>query len=279
MPHAYVSVTFLKGTGALNVDGTPYDTRLRQLAESVAYEIDRYCNRTFQPYDATFDFPGDGGTILTIRDLIAIGTLKEDDGNDGSFDTNWAAADYILHPLNAQPTDEWGRPYTTIMVSPKSDGSQDVFLAGPNRYRIDGTWGYMGVTRDSGAQTSGTTGTGTTIPLNTVGVEPGMMILVGSGAVRERIYVQSTATNTLTVRRGQYGSTSSNHATTLTVNYFVYPPPIVEAAFIQTARLWTRRNSGFATQLGIPETGVIQTFAGGLDHDVKMLLNPYRRLK
>lgn len=280
MPHAYVTVTLLKGTGALNIDGTAYDTRLRQLAEAVSQEIDRYCNRTFQPWDGTLFYSGDGGTLLLVNDLISVGTLSEDDQMDGTFDTDWASDDYYTLPFNAQPTSEWGRPITALQVSEKSDGTQDAFLRGNRRYRIIGTYGYIDVTRDSGAQSSGTTGTGTTFTVNTAGVEPGMMLLIGSGTARERVYVTGTPatySGTLTVLRAQYGSTSSNHATTLTLNYFVYPQAVQEAAFIQVARLWQRRNSGFANTVGLPETGMITTFRG-LDDDVKRLLNPYRRL-
>ena len=278
MPHAYVTVTLLKGTGALNIDGTAYDVRLRQLAEGVSSQIDRFCSRTFQPYDATFKYPGDDGTILLIHDLIAIGTLQEDDNNDGTFDVGWAAADYMLEPANAQPTVEWGRPYTSIRVSPKSTGTQDKFVDGPERYQLTGTFGYFGVTRDPSPniQTSGSLGsTAATINVNTAGIEPGMMVLIDS----ERIYVQSTVGGTaLTVLRAQRGSTAGTHATTVDLDYFDYPDPVKEAAFIQAARLWTRRNSGFANQIGIPETGVITSWRGGLDPDVKELLWPYRKI-
>lgn len=279
MSHAYVTVTFLKGTGALNIDGTAFDTRLRQANEAIAQAIDRYTDRTFQSYDGTRFYSGDGGTLLFIDDLAVVGTLAEDDQMDGSFDVTWVAADFLTRPFNADPTSEWGRPITSFQVSPKSNGTQDVFLAGPRRYRLIGTFGYVTVTRDSGVDTSGTTTTGTTVTVNTAGVEPGMMLLIGSGTTRERIYVDSTASGgtSLTVRRAQYGSTSSNHATTLDVNYFVYPSPIQEAAFMQVARLWQRRNSGFATTVGLPETGMLTVFRG-LDDDVKLMLNPYRRL-
>ena len=279
MPHAYVTVSVLKGTGRLNIDGTAFDTALRQVAESVSEAVDRLTDRTFQPFDGTRFYSGDGGTLLLVDDVVSVTSLVEDDQMDGTFDVTWVAADFLTVPFNADPTSEWGRPITRLQVSPKSNGTQDVFLRGARNYRVIGTFGYVDVTRDSGVQTSGTTGTGTTVTVNTSGVEPGMMLLIGSGTARERVYVDSTAAGgtSLTVRRAQYGSTSSNHATTLTVNYHVYPQAIVEAAFMQAARLWQRRNSGFATTVGLPETGMFTTFRG-LDDDVKLMLNPYRRL-
>lgn len=274
MPHAYVSVTFLKGTGVLSFTGTAYDTRIRQIAENVSEQIDRYCNRTFQPYLGTFRFAGDGSTLLLIKDLAAIGSLREDDGNDGTFDTVWAAADYLLEPYNAQPTTDWGRPYTSIRVSPKSDGSQDAFLAGPDRYEITGTWGFTVLLSTALPVASGSLATGTAITVNTAGIEPGQMILIGS----EIIYVQSTSGTSLTVQRGAMSSTVGTHASGSVIKTYSYPGPVQEAAMIQTARLWQRRNSGFANQVGFLETGVIQTWRGGLDPDVRDMLAPYRRL-
>ena len=274
MPHAYVSVTFLKGTGVLNFTGTAYDTRIRQLAENVSEQIDRWCNRTFQPYLGTFRFAGDNSTLLLIKDLAVIGSLREDNSNSGTFDTVWAAADYLLEPYNAQPNTDWGRPYVSIRVNPKSTGSQDVFMAGPDRYEITGTWGWTVVLSTALPVASGSLATGTAITVTTVGIDPGQMILIDS----EIIYVLSTSGTSLTVARGAMSSTVGTHASGTVVQTYGYPGPVQEAAMIQTARLWQRRNSGFANQVGFIETGVIQTWRGGLDPDVKDMLAPYRRL-
>jgi len=266
MPHAYVTPETLRGTGALNLGtGTGYDVRLRGVVEAVSKEIDRYVVRTFQPQVRTRTFDGDASTLLLVPDLIAVTTLKEDNNEDGTFDTTWNANDYILRPLNADPTEDYGRPYTSIMVSPKSNGTQDEFLAGPQRYEIDGTWGWNAVTRLSAVAASGSLdSTGTSLTVDTAGLEPGQTIIIDS----EQIYIRETATTAITAARGVNGSTAGTHGSRSAINYYVYPEPIVEAAIIQAARLWKRKDSGFADQIGFPETGVMVTFRG-FDADVK----------
>jgi len=280
MPHAYVTLETLKSTGALNLGtGTPYDTRLRQLTEGIAEQVDRYANRaktTFQPRTDTLYFSGDNSTLLLVPDLISITSLKEDNNQDGTFDTTWNANDYFLMPYNADPTSDWGMPYNALQVSPKSNGTQDAFLAGPRRYEIVGTWGYREVTGTTGAKTSGTIGTSgtTTFTADTAGIEPGMTILVQS----EQMYVKSTSGTAVTVERGVNGSTATTHATTLDVNYYIYPQPVQEATIIQASRIWKRKDSGFASEVGFPDIGMTTTWRGGLDPDVKQLLFPFRRL-
>ena len=279
MPYAYVTVTTLTSTGALSIDGTAFDARLRQVAEAVTRQIDRYANRTFQTYEATRTFPGLATTLLMVPDLVKVTTLKEDTNYDGTFETTWESTDYILEPENANPTStaENGLPYTRLRVNAASNGTQDLFLAGAKRYQVIGTWGYWEVTRDISVDTSGSLGsTATTINVNTSGIEPGMTVLIDS----EMIYVESTgaAGTALTVRRNQNGSTAGTHATTKDVNHYVYPYDIREAAFIQAARLWKRKDSGFASQVGFAEIGQMSVWSGGLDPDVKQMLNPYRKM-
>lgn len=274
VPHSYVTVSLLKGTGALNIDGTQYDDRLRRVAEAVTEEMDRFTGRTFQPYMGTRYYSGDGGTRLFIDDLIVVTSLIEDDQNDGTFDVTWAAADYFTEPHNADPTGDKPSPFTSLQVSPKSNGTQDVFIAGPQRYQVIGTFGYASITNTVTGSASGSLGLGVTITVDTTGtIEPGHTIRVDT----ELIYVQSTAGTALTVQRGVQNSVAGTHASGTAITLYDYPGPVKEAAFIQVARLWQRRNSGFSTTVGIPETGQIMTFRG-LDDDIKLLLNPYRKL-
>ena len=78
---------------------------------------------------ATRVFDGDGGTELHIRDMISVTSLKTDDNLDRTFETTWAATNYLLYPANAEPTKAWGRPYTWVVVDVDA-GKEDVFTAG-----------------------------------------------------------------------------------------------------------------------------------------------------
>ena len=278
MANTYVDLSVFKGTGGLNLTGTQYDKRVLALSENISREVDRYLNRHCYYVVATREFDGDGSTSLIVPDVISVSTLKEDTNFDGTFETGWASADYVLAPTQNNPTAaDYGRGYTQVLVNAKSNGSQDVFLKGQSMYQIVGTWGYWKVSKASGATGTLADGTTTTLILSaaaTGSVEIGHTLLIDD----ELVYVTNTSGTNVTVERGINGSTGTAHTGTgNTVKVLQYPGPVQEAVFIQTARLWRRRDSAFANTVGMPETGVMMTWTGGLDADVKQLLSSYRR--
>ena len=296
MANAYLSLDVLKGTGALNVTGTVFDTRLRQLSERVSREADRYANRAFFWSIGTLYFDGGsekaevpsrtnttsyivgGAMFLQVPDLVAVTSLKEDTNLDGTYETTWAATDYHLWPYNAQPTKEWGRPYTRLMVNTRSDGTQDVFLGGQKNYQVVGTWGWWQLSGTSGRNGTLTDGVVTSLVFDgTVGgtIEAGHTVLIDNELVYVTVGTASAGTS-VTVERAVNNTTGTAH-TNKAANLVQYPGPVCEAVFIQVARLWKRKDSGFATEIGMPETGQLQVFRG-LDSDVKRLLDPYRKL-
>ena len=104
-------------------------------------------------------------------------------------------------------------------------------------------------------------------------VEAGHTILIDS----EQMYVQSYSSNTLTVVRAVNGTAAASHGAASPIDIYEYPGPIVEAAIIQTARLWRRKDSAFSGSAGFPETGQVRV-ASGLDPDVRFLLGLIRKL-
>ena len=275
MTNAYADLSTLKSSGVLNITGTSYDTRLLDLLEAASRLIEQYCNRHFYVLVATRKFDGDGGTTLFVPDLISVTSLKTDDNKDRTFETTWAATDYLLYPPNAEPTSVWGRPYTRVLVDTEA-GNEDVFTRGMQTVQIEGKWGYREVTEDSeadineGAQFSATDTTLTVTDGSKFAV--GQTILIDS----EQIYITAIAINDLTVTRGVNGTTAASHADSTDINIYRYPEPVVEACLMQTSRLWKRKDSGFASRVGLPQTGSFDVFRG-LDPDVKQLLSPYRK--
>ena len=279
MANTYVDLATFKGTGGLNLGtGTVYDKRLLAIAENVSREVDRFCDRHFYYRIESVFLDGDGSTCLIIPDIIAVGTLLEDTNRDGTFETGWSTNDYYLAPQAHNPTArDYGRPYTQLVVNDQSVGDQDVFLRGRRVYSATGTWGYWKVSRDTGM--TGTLADSTTTSL-TLGGSASGTVEIGHTVLMENelVYVTGITTGTLaTVERGVNGSTATAHAGKA-INIIQYPGPVVEAVFIQTARLWRRKDSAFAATVGMPETGQIMTWTGGLDADAKMMLSSYRRL-
>lgn len=278
MSNAYIDLAQVKSVAGLNLGtGTAYDTRLRVIAEAISRQLDSFCNRRFYYSVDTRQFDGNGDSSLILPDVISIGTISEDTNSDGTFETDWAATDFILYPRNASPTSrDSGRPYTEIHVSTLSNSTQDTFLTGQSNYRIIGTWGYWKVSRSSGLTGSLTDATGTSLVLSgsaTSVVEIGHTVLVND----EQVYVTSTTGTSATVVRAVNGTTGTAHLAQA-VSIIEYPQPVTEACFIQLSRLWKRKDSGYANQIGIAETGQMITWRGGLDPDSTLLLRPYRRI-
>lgn len=273
----YADVLTLKGTSGANVTGTAHDESLRKFLEVSAHEIDRYAGRAFHPQVGTKFFDGPGGTMLHVPDLISVSTLQEDDNDDGTFDTGWGANDYHLWPYNADPTSDWGRPYQAILVSNNSNGTQDAFVSGQRNYLISGTWGYSAVTVTLGLTVSSSlSATATSLVLSGSAsgtVEAGQVLLIGT----EQLYVRTGGAGTaVTVTRGVNGATASVIASGSAIAVYTYPPPITHAVIANATRLFKRSQAAFASQAGAPD-GQVTVFQGGLDRDVRYMVDGYRR--
>ena len=278
MTDAYVSLDTLKSSGVLNITGTGDDARLLQLIESVSRLVDRYCNRHFYVLNAVRKFDGDGTLVLLVPDLVSVDSngLNTDDDKDRTFETTWAASDYLLLPSNADPTtasNPLSRPYTGVEVDVDA-GTKSAFPVGRQTVQIAGQWGWWRhlkrATETANAIADATT-TSVTVSSRT-DVEAGHTILIDS----EQLYVRSYSGNTLTVVRGVNGTTAASHSGGAAIDIYEYPGPIVEAAISQAARLWRRKDSAFAATTGFPETGQAKV-SNRLDSEVMLLLGQYRK--
>lgn len=272
MPYAYAGLATLKSDAWLDVDVTIYDALLLTLLEAASERIDHYLGRQVQPRTETLYFDGDDGSEqLWVPDLLSVTTLKTDENGDGTYERTWAAADYILWPLNRWPKRRVDRDRRT-------GSSQWAFYRGQRTVEIAGIWGYGTGESATPITASGTT-TNEALDASETGVdvvssspfEVGETILIDS----EQMYVTAITGNTLTVRRGANGSTAATHSTSTAISIYEYPGQVVTACLIQASRLWKRKDSAFATVAGGSETGQVE-IVSGLDHDVKMLLSGYR---
>ena len=191
---------------------------------------------------------------------------------DRTFETTWAATNYLLYPANAEPTKAWGRPYTWVVVDVDA-GKEDVFTAGMQTAQITGKWGYREVTEDSGADIN--EGAQYSATDTTLTVTDGSKFAVGQTVLieSEQLYVTAISTNDLTVVRGINGTTASTHADGTDISIYRYPETVAEACLIQASRLWKRKDARFAARSGLSQGDGLR----GLDPDVKQLLGPYRR--
>ena len=275
MTNAYADSDTLKSSAVLNITGTSFDTQLRILLETASRLIDHYCNRHYYVLVATRKFDGDGGTTLPVPDLISVTSLKTDDNKDRTFETTWAATDYLLYPPNADPTNYWGRPYGRILVDTEN-GSQSEFIQGMQTVEINGKWGYRDYTGAKVTTMNDVGGISATTEVWTVAsaadIGPGHTVLVDS----EQMYVKSISGNDLTVIRGVNGTTAASHSDGVDIFVYNYPAEVTQACIMQTGRLWERRVQPFAPGADVSQPGSFGAFTG-LDPDVRQLLSAYRR--
>ncbi len=275
MTNAYSGLTTLKSAGVLNITGAGFDDRLLALLEDGSRQIDGYCNRHFYVLTTTRRFDGGKGRTLNVPDLVSITSLKTDEDYDRTYELTWASTDYLLYPLNAEPQQAWGRPYTRILVDIEG-GSRSALPSGGPTVEVAGKWGFREVTEDSGANVN--EGGSFTSADTTLTVTDGSKFSVGDtiSIESEAIYITAISTNDLTVTRGVNGTTAAAHDDATDVSLYRYPGTVVEACLMQATRLWKRKDSAYA-HAGDGRADRSDG-GGGLDPGVERLLAPYRRL-
>ena len=196
----------------------------------------------------------------------------------------WGADDYRLYPLNAEPGQPWGRPYTRLLVNPDSS-AKSRFPQGSATVEIAGKWGFQEVTADSGTVTKDNSPIG---PSDTrlmvkaaiagnagaVTVSAGHTLAIGE----EQLYVTGQSGQMeaeLTVQRGVNGTTAASHDAGAAVAVYRYPTAVAEACLQLASQLWQDR--GYTPiAAGGGRTGVGGGPGRGLA--VERLLDAYRKL-
>ena len=266
MANTYVTLEAVKGPPALNITGSGEDGRLMAVTEAASRLIDRHCNRNFYTTRATWRFDGTGTARLLLPDLVSVEDdgVRTDDGRDGTFGTAWDASEYVLLPRNADPEGAGAasRPYTSIEVS--RGGGRQAWPAGRGAVQIAGEWGWSRRTRREG-ETVGAVADAEAREVRVSsgsGASAGHTLLIGE----EQLYVREVRGGALVVDRGVNGTEASAHEEGSAVYVFEYPGPVVEAALLQTVRLW-RLTSGGGDSGG----------RAVLDADVRAMLGSYRK--
>ena len=283
MPSIYADLATLKSASLLNVAVDDFDDRLLGLLGSASRWIDGYCDRHFAARHGrlTFDGSGDGygGDSLAVPDLIEVSSISV--GLGSGRRSEWSADDWTLYPLNAEPDEPWGRPYTRIKVAA---GSTRCFVRGSGAVIVDGVWGYNRRLVDSGwlvadmapvgsedTSIAAAAGNGVT-PL---AVSAGHTIRIDD----EQLYVTSVdrvggvAAATLVVERGVNGTSAAAHASGQAASLFRYPDAVAEACLLLASGWWRQRDAA-------PFSAAVEHQAGesaGVDRAVQGLLEPFLR--
>ena len=279
MANAYADLATLKSPSLLNVSVDDYDSRLLGLLESASRWIDGYCDRHFAARHGRLTFDGSGGDSLAVPDLIEVSSISV--GLGSGRRSEWSADDWTLYPLNAEPDEPWGRPYTRIKVAA---GSTRRFVGGHGAVIVDGVWGYNRRLVNSGwlVADMAPVGPGDTSIAVAAGngvaplaVSAGHTIRIGD----EQLYVTSVdrtggvATATLVVERGVNGTSAAAHASARAASLFRYPDAGAEACLLLASSWWRQRDAA-------PFSAAVEhqtSESAGVDRAVQRLLEPFLR--
>ena len=208
----------------LGITDTTKDAMLsRQIARATDF-IEQFTERTFIPVAATklFDVPVEEPTTrLYLRDeLLSVASLSDDSGPLNSLN-------YRLYPLNSA-----SKTWVQLI-------GQDSFTYSTSRYgavAIDGLWGYFGETAETGTvlSTDVSSTASTTITVSSgAAIKTGYSLLIDT----EQMFVSGISGSTITVVRGNNGTTATTHlASTQVMRYVV--PGVIELAASNLSGFW-----------------------------------------
>lgn len=112
----YITLTELKDR--LGISDTVDDTVLNSAITAASRGVDHYCRRQFNKTttaSARTFYPSHSRLVMVHDFHTTTGlVVKTDTGDDGTFATTWAAADFQLEPLNGVVDGVEGFPYWKV---------------------------------------------------------------------------------------------------------------------------------------------------------------------
>lgn len=138
MSAPYVDPDDLKTT--LQINDTFADSDIEAACSAATEALERELGRRFSKdsADVTRVYTALDASLLNIRDLVSLTTLKTDEDGDGTYETTWATTDFKLSPLNASTDSE---PFTKIQVN-KSTGEYRFPVGIQAGVQLVGKWGW-----------------------------------------------------------------------------------------------------------------------------------------
>jgi hypothetical protein len=114
-------LTLAEAKERLAIETNHDDAIISAVILGVSRAIDGYCSRRFYTTsaDETRYYTAHESTVLYPDDtIVSITSLSTDDDGDGTWETTWTTADYMLYPYNAALA---GKPYIAIELTPEGD--------------------------------------------------------------------------------------------------------------------------------------------------------------
>lgn len=267
---SYITIAQLKAR-LQPLTQTIYDADFLGLIQHTSDEIDHECHRYFECREGIKYAEGSGTTVVSPEDFLSLTAVDLDMDGDGTYETNLTpATDLIFYPLNEYPktymktAQNCGYSFPSTRAGIRLTGVfgfGDLYTAAP--YSLIGDT----ITDATGIIASATSFTPTTPAL----FSPGQTLRIES----EQCFV-TAVTTTVTITRGENGTTAASHAHSTPIYLYRYYGAVVEATMIQCIRWWKRRESAYQTKSGSAELGTLVVYHG-LDDDVKRIVEHVKR--
>lgn len=250
-----------------DIVATTDDALIKAFIRSASDIVQQYTARTFVSYTDTREYtaPCTGRVLQVDDDLLTVTSITDGSGA-------LAGSTYTLTPWN-----RW--PKTAVTLEPtyfwtrQTDTWQDIAIAGVWGYHRNPSKMWSSVTT-LGANIADTTTTSVTLTAaaSTVGIETYDYIRVGS----EVMQVTAISSATLTVVRGDQGSTAATATSGAAVERFNVTSDVREAAEQLTVYLYRQRDKAGEQNIQIAEGAVLVDQQSA--QTILRVLEPYRRL-
>lgn len=244
-----------------------------KIEEAASRRVDGLTGRHFFAETATRILDGGGRSWQWIPDLLAETTIKLDEDGDRTFELELVqGTDYYLKRRGYR--DEDALPATVLELD-IINGQRGHLLQRRRLIELVGRWGFTEDTEGSGDTVQDSPLTVAALTLNVsdgANFAVGQTLLIGS----EQLYISAISTNALTVTRGVNGTTDAEHIQTTAISRYTWTPEVREASLIIAARMWKRREQGYANVITDLISGQQETFRQ-TDPDVAKMLEPLIR--
>lgn len=249
------------------------DALLTSFIEGVSAGIARATNRVFVPYRATYYYDAIGTHLGSAAGVADILYLDEDDLLEILTLTNGDATTvsstaYVLRPANAYPKDE-------IVIKSSSGVSFTYTDDWEQAISVLGWWGcvphyaaaWKSVTTLNGAINASVT---SAVLTSAASAEVGQYLKLDTEIMR----VTAISTNTVTVVRGELGTTAAAHDSAVTVSAYQHIGDIQHAATELVSYVYKNKDN-LGGRVQIYEGGILQV--SDVDPTVKDTIRRYTR--
>ena len=270
--NVYATLKDLKSR--LSISDNNQDPMLWHLLDVASRIVEGQCSRNFCVTSGSKRFNVRDRRAVQVDDLIEVAQVVEDWDGDGIYERIRERKDYLLYPLDSNPSTPHGAPFHMLRKPRRRAGRH--FPIGLGTVQITGRWGYRAhfVPLDSYISNKGAQLTKASKSVRVdeaANIRAGQTILVG----KEQMFVKQVGASVLNVERGINGTSAANHNDGSALKALSYPAEIIEATLLLAIHRWRHRDG--ITRSKKPTSGQHEQ-PHDITPDITHLLAPYRKL-